>query len=96
MPRSASVSAQSDQCIRCPIIDSLDTIECIKGENARMRLGMNLNVHFAHCRKRLFAWCGPYAGNECPDRTAHAQSFQGLRCQIASSVDSVNYIDEQR
>ena len=31
-PRSACASAQSDQDLRCPLTESLDTIECINGK----------------------------------------------------------------
>ena len=64
-PRSACASSQSDQGLRCPLTESLDTIyiyismEIIcPDETLRMR-GMNLNVHFAHARRHIFAWRGP-------------------------------------
>ena len=31
-PRSACASAQSDQGLHCPLTESLDTIECMTGE----------------------------------------------------------------
>ena len=31
-PRSACASAQSDQGLHCPLTESLDTIECMNGE----------------------------------------------------------------
>ena len=58
-PRSACASAQSDQGLRCPLKDSLDTTKCINGEKcpdetSRMR-GMNLNLCiFCACSKTHF------------------------------------------
>ena len=47
-PRSTCVSAQSDQGLRCLLGESLDTIECINGEqmpDETLRMwGMNLNL----------------------------------------------------
>ena len=37
-PRSDFANAQSDQGLRCPHTESLDTIECFNRTNARMRL----------------------------------------------------------
>ena len=58
-PRSACASAQSDQGLHCPLTESLDTTECINGEQ---RLGRyfvhaqdDLNLHiFCACSKALF------------------------------------------
>ena len=57
-PRSACASAQSDQGLRCPLPESLDTIECIKetkdlDDTLRMRKMMWFRT-FSACPKALF------------------------------------------
>ena len=52
-PRSACASAQPDQGSRCPLTKSLDTIECINGEQmpgADIAYAWDESepVHFAH------------------------------------------------
>ena len=60
-PRSACASAQSDQGLRCPLTESLDTIECMNGEQMP---GWNFthvryeSMHFAHPRTH-FRLVGP-------------------------------------
>ena len=49
-PRSACASAQSDQGLRCPHTESLDTIECSSGEEM---LGLDLHMR----RMNLCAFC---------------------------------------
>ena len=56
-------SAQSDQCLRCPLTESLDTIKCINGEQIprwdfAQAWDESKSVHFAHARRHLFAWRG--------------------------------------
>ena len=59
MPRSACASAQSDEGLHCPLTKSLDTTECMTGEQ---RPGCyfahaqdDLSAHFAHVRRHFFA-----------------------------------------
>ena len=64
-PRSACASAQSDQDLRCPLAESLDAIELINGERMpgwdfAHAWDESEYVHFAHARRHLFAWRGPY------------------------------------
>ena len=62
MPRSDCASAQSDQGLHCPLTKSLDTTECMNGEQ---RPGVyfahekaDLNLRIAHVRRHYFAWRG--------------------------------------
>ena len=41
--KSACAAAKSDQDLRCPQTESLETTDCFKGEQMHMR-GMNLNL----------------------------------------------------
>ena len=62
-PRSACAYAQSDQGLRCPLTESLDTIESINGEQMPRRdfaRDASESVHFAHARRHLFAWRRPF------------------------------------
>ena len=59
MPKSACASAQSDQGLRCPQTESLDTIGGINGEPMPGRdfahVQDNVNcVHFAHAQIHFF------------------------------------------
>ena len=47
-PRSACASAQTDQGLRCPLTESLDTTECINGEQIPGCVGW---------LSRIFAFC---------------------------------------
>ena len=58
-PRSACASAQYDQGLRCPLTDSLDTIECINvkqmpASEFAHAWDESKSVHFAHVRRHLF------------------------------------------
>ena len=58
-----TASAQSDQGLRCPLTESLDTIQCINGEpelNFVHASGKFESVHFAHAQRNLFSWRSPY------------------------------------
>ena len=62
-PRSACASAQSDHGLHCPLTESLDTTECMYGEQRPrwylLHVQDDLNLHFAHVWRHFFAWCGP-------------------------------------
>ena len=51
-PRSACASAQSDQGLHCPLTESLDTTECMNGEQGTgwyfAHAQDDLSAHFAH------------------------------------------------
>ena len=56
---------QSDQDLRCPLIESLDTM---KSTNGKQMTGWDFahawdvskSMQFAHVRRHLFVWRGPY------------------------------------
>ena len=57
-PRSACASAQADQGLRCPEIDSVDTIECVNGEQIRCNFAHaqdNVNPHILHTLDGAFS-----------------------------------------
>ena len=63
--RSACAFAQSDQGLCCPLTESLDTIECINGEqihecNFAHAWGKFESVYFVHARRQILFWNGPY------------------------------------
>ena len=64
-PRSACASTQSDQGLRCPQTEWLDTIDCFNGEQkpgwhfAHVQDGMNMYI-FRACSKGLLAWRRPF------------------------------------
>ena len=63
--RSACASAQSDQCLRCPLTESVDTIECINVEQMpgwyfAHALDESEAVTLAHDRWHRFACRGPH------------------------------------
>ena len=54
---------QSDQGLRCALTELLDTIELMKstsGLNFAHAPDESESVHFAHARRHIFAWRGPY------------------------------------
>ena len=57
--------AQSDQGSHCSLTESLDTVECINGEQMpRSDFTAHACVkseseHFAHAQRHIFAWRGP-------------------------------------
>ena len=58
-------SACADQGLHCPLIQSFDTIECINGayipkSDVAHAWDDSESVHFAHARRHIFAWRGPY------------------------------------
>ena len=60
-PGSACASAQSDQGLCCPLTESLDTVECINGEQMPgwdFVHARDESVHFAHALRHIFAWRG--------------------------------------
>ena len=64
-PRSACASAQSDQGLHCPLTESLDIIERSSGEQMpgydfAHAWDKAKSAHFAHVRRRIFVWLGPY------------------------------------
>ena len=65
MPRSACASAQADQGLRCPLTESLGTLESINEEQMPGRdiahaWDDSESVHFAHAQRHIYAWRGPY------------------------------------
>ena len=69
MPRSACAFAQSDQGLRSPLTESLDTIECISGEQMpgsdfAHAWNESESEHFAHARRHISAWRGPITSFE--------------------------------
>ena len=75
-PRSACASAQSDLGLRCPLIESLYTIECINGEQmpgwdfAHAR-DESESIKFAHVRRHLFARRRPIISMKIINRWEH-------------------------
>ena len=63
-PRSDCADAQSDQGIRCPLTESLDTKECMNGKQKPGLFcacaGWSESAHFTHVWRYFFAWHGPY------------------------------------
>ena len=62
-PRSACASAQADQGLRCPLTESLKTIECINGEQMPRWYFAHVQdesefVHFSYAQRHFFAWHG--------------------------------------
>ena len=62
-PRSVCASAQSDQGLHCPFPESLDTMECINGEQKprwNLTHAHDLNPHILRMLEGiLFAWRSP-------------------------------------
>ena len=63
-PRSACASAQSDQGLHCPLTESLDTTECMNGDQrpewylAHVQDDLNQRI-FSHIQRHFLAWCDP-------------------------------------
>ena len=64
-PRSACTSVQSDQGLCYSLTESLNTTECINGEQIPRDFvhaqDESESVHFVHVRRQLFAWRGQFA-----------------------------------
>ena len=89
-PRSACAFAQSDQGIHCPVTESLDTIECISGEQMPGWHFVHVwnefeSVHFAHARRHIFTWCGPHSVDQ--DQTANGAVWSGSTLSAIQPVD---------
>ena len=64
-PRSVCAFAQSNQGLRCPLTELLDTTKCETEEQQMPRSDFmhawdeSQSEHFAHARRHIFAWHGP-------------------------------------
>ena len=64
-PWSDCASAESDQGLHCPLTKSLNTTECMSGEQRpgwdfAYMLDESESVCFVHVQRHLFPWCSPY------------------------------------
>ena len=79
-PWSACAFAQSDQGLHCPLTESLDTIECMNGEQrpgwylAHSQDGLNLRI--SRMFEGSFAWRGPVDVYEFPEITVMTQGLK--------------------
>ena len=85
-------SAQSDQCLRCPLTESLDTMKCINGEQIprwdfAQAWDESKAVHFAHARRHLFAW----RGQNISSSKAEKNNGQGNTTMQRSAAEMLLY-----